>query len=101
STAAYKRPSEADSGKWVVDAYFELDWQPADIARQPLPVALDLAGLYEQLLRRHITLPARQGESLKAQVERASAIRAKQTECRKLETRLQQEQQFNRKVELN
>lgn len=101
STAAYKRPSEADSGKWVVDAYFELGWQPGNIARQSLPVALDLAGLYEKLLRNHITLPPRQGESLKAHVERASTIRAKQGECRKLETRLQQEQQFNRKVELN
>lgn len=100
-TAAYKRPSDADAGKWVVDAYFEMDWQSANVARESLPVALDLAALYEQLLRRHISLPARKGESLKAQVERANSIRAKQGECRKLETRLQQERQFNRKVELN
>lgn len=101
STAAYKRPSDADSAKWVVDAYFETTWLPVKNGREPLPVALDLFGLYEQILRRHIALPAKPGESLKEQVERIGAIRAKQAECRKLEARLQQEKQFNRKVELN
>lgn len=101
SAAAYKRPSDADSAKWVVDAYFEMDWMDADRPRQALPLALDLAGLYEQMLRRHIDLPARKGESLKRQVERHVAINRKQAECRRLETRLRQEKQFNRKVELN
>lgn len=101
STAAYKRPSDADSAKWVVDAYFGIPWQPAEVTRQPLPVALDLFSLYEQVLRRHIGLLTRPGESLQEYVERANTIRSKQAECRKLEARLRQEQQFNRKVELN
>jgi hypothetical protein len=101
STAAFKHRSDADSAKWVVDVYFESAWQSATVAREPLPVALDLFGLYEQLLRRHIPSASRAGESLKALVERANAIQSKQAECRKLETRLQQEKQFNRKVELN
>ena len=99
--AAYKRPSEADSAKWVVGDYFETDWQPADTERSPLPVSLDLAGLYEQLLRRLMPLPARNGESLKAHAERLAAIRSKQRECNKLEARVNREKQFNRKVELN
>jgi hypothetical protein len=41
--AAYKRPSEADSTKWVVGDYFRTDWQSADSQRSPLPVSLDLA----------------------------------------------------------
>ena len=101
STAAYKRPSDANTSKWVVDAYFETPWYKASAVREPLPVALDLARLFEQMLRRHITLPARSGESLKSQVERINAIRTTENECRKLETHLQQEKQFNRKVELN
>lgn len=101
SKVAYKRPSDADSTKWVVDAYFESPWHKATVFREPLPVALDLAGLYEQMLRRHIAVPARSGESLKSQVERINAIRTTESECCKLETRLQQENQFNRKVELN
>lgn len=101
STAAFKRPSDADSAKWVVDAYFETPWQAAEQSREPLPVALDLFGLYEQILRRHIPLVPRTGESLKALVERSNTIQSKQVECGKLEARLQQEKQFNRKVELN
>ena len=99
--AAYKRPSDADVNKWVVDSYFETDWLPSDTERSELPVALDLAGLYEQMLRRLLPLPPRAGETLKAQVERLGQIRSKQNECRKMEARLQKEQQFNRKVELN
>lgn len=101
STAAFKRPNEADSAKWVVDAYFETAWLPVTHSRDSLPVALDLLGLYEQILRRHIPLPARPGESLRQLVDRMAAIQTRQAECRKLEVRLQQEKQFNRKVELN
>jgi four helix bundle protein len=80
---------------------FETDWLPGDTERAELPVALDLAGLYEQMLRRLLPLPPRAGETLKAQVERLGLLRSKQNECRKMEARLQKEQQFNRKVELN
>ena len=99
--AAYKRPNEADPGKWVVDAYFETAWKTAPASREALPLALDLAGLYERMLRAHMELPSRPGESLRAQVERISELRRKELECQKLEQRLQQEAQFNRKVELN
>src|SRR5690606_19864967 len=67
--ATYKRPSEADLTKWVVGDYHGTPWQPVGTQRKPLPVALDLAGLYEQLLRTLIAEPARRGESLKDQVE--------------------------------
>lgn len=99
--AAYKRPSDADTSKWVVDDYFETDWQLSNSEQVELPVALDLAGLYEQMLRRLLPLPPREGETIKAQVERLGQIHSKQNECRKMEARLQKEQQFNRKVELN
>jgi hypothetical protein len=99
--AAYKRPSEADSAKWVVGEYFATDWQTADTVRSPLPVSLDLAGLYEQLLRRLMPLPARNGESLKDHAERLATIRSKEREFDKLEARVNKEKQFNRKVALN
>ena len=99
--AAYKRHSDADAGKWVTESYFETDWLPSDASRAELPVVLDLAGLYEHLLRPLMSLPPRPGESLKVQVERLSLLRTKQNEYRKLETRLNNEKQFNRKVELN
>jgi hypothetical protein len=101
SVAAFKRPSEAEAGQWVVDSYFGTPWIANDHGRMPLPLSLDMASLYEKLLRLHIVLPARRNESLPALVERANVIRRKESECRKLEARVRQEVQFNRKVELN
>lgn len=99
--ATFKRPSEADASKWVIDGYFAGVWLAADAERQPLPVALDLHGLYEQLLRSLLPQPARLGESLPEQLQRLTQLRSLQSEQRKLEARLHKEMQFNRKVELN
>ena len=99
--AAYKRPSAAEAGKWVIDGYFAGDWLPAAAARRPLPVALDLHGLYEQLLRSLLPQPARPGESLPEQLERLNRLRSRQNDYGKLEIRLHREKQFNRKVALN
>lgn len=99
--ASWKRPSEADASKWVIEASFLTEPQPVDAERPPLPVALDLAGLYEQIVRRHIPLAPRPAETLAEQVTRYNALTAKRRAHRQLEARLAQEKQFNRKVELN
>jgi hypothetical protein len=99
--AAYKRPSDAASDQWVVGEYHAAPWQKDELVRPGLPVALDLQGLYEQLLRQHFAVPARAGESLRDQLDRLSLLSVKQTAAAKLETRLAQEKQFNRKVEIN
>lgn len=99
--AAYKRPSDAASGQWVVGDYHAAPWQKDGVVRSGLPVALNLQGLYEQLLRQHFAVPARAGESLRDQLDRLSLLSAKQAAAAKLETRLAQEKQFNRKVEIN
>ncbi len=104
--ATWKRPSEADAGKVVVEAFFDLPWQPTGTLRTPMPVALDLAGLYDQMLRRHMwvgeqPMVSRPGETLAEQVLRFTEIRAAEADCRKLEARMGKEQQFKRKVEIN
>jgi Domain of unknown function (DUF4391) len=99
--ASYKRPSDADAAKWVIEGSFLLDWQPADLPRLPLPVALDLSALHDQIIRQHLPLPARPNESLRDHIARVQTIESKQREASQLETRLQREKQFNRKVELN
>ena len=99
--ASYKRPSEADASKWVIEASFQTEPQPVNAKRPPLPVALDLAGLYEQIVRRHIPLPPRTGEGIADQVARFNMLEAKKKTRQQLEARLTQEKQFNRKVELN
>lgn len=98
----YKRPSDADTSKWVIEAYFHTDWfHPSSFILHPLPVALDLASLYEHLIRRHLPLPQRSGESIRDHVARHTAIQAKEKECQQMEARLNREKQFNRKVEMN
>nr|WP_315240744.1 DUF4391 domain-containing protein [uncultured Albidiferax sp.] len=99
--AAYKRPSDAASGQWVVGDYHAVPWQKDDLPRLSLPVALDLQGLYEQLLRQHLAVVARAGESLRDQLDRLTLLTTKQAAVAKLETRLAQEKQFNRKIEIN
>jgi len=100
-TAAYKRPTDTGASNSFVDAYYETGWQPVTAARPPLPVTLDLSGLYEQMLRAHMAIRARHGEDLILYVERVDQIRRSEMDCRRLETRLHKEIQFNRKVELN
>lgn len=104
--AAYKRPSDGSSSAPVVEDYYLTPWQPVVTPRLALPVALDLATLYEQMLFRHmeaspLAIASRAGESIAEAVERCKAIRARQRERRRLETALRRERQFNRKVEIN
>lgn len=99
--ASYKRPNEVDASKWVIEATFQTAPQPAAAERPSLPVALDLAGLYEHIVRCHISLPQRRGEGLAEQVARFNELEAKKKVQQQLRARLAQEKQFNRKVELN
>ena len=99
--AAYKRPSASDSENWVCSDYFESGWIPATSERAPLPLALDLSGLYEQLLNRLVPIAARPHEALQDLIARTAAVMAKAREVEKTEVRLAKEKQFNRKVEIN
>lgn len=98
---SYKRPSEADVSKWVIEASFQTESQSVDAVQPPLPVALDLAGLYEQIVRRCIPLAPRTGEGIAEQVARFKLLEAKKKMHQQVETQLAQERQLNRKVELN
>jgi hypothetical protein len=100
-SAAYKRPSEADASKNVIEAFFTTDWQPISKPLPALPVVLDLAALYEAMIRRVISVPNRPGETLADQVERTVQLQTKQHEFEELQARLRKERQFNRKVEIN
>jgi len=99
--ATHKRPSEADSSKWVVGDYFSTAWMPVISRRGDMPVVLDLNGLYETLLQRLIPLAPRADESFAALVERLKGVRAKQREIKNVRAKLAKEKQFNRKVEIN
>ena len=99
--AAYKRPSESDSSRWVLSDYFMTEWLPSDVQRTAMPLSLDLGSLYEQVLQRLIPLPSRQQESLADLVTRVEQVAAKQRDVEKTASKLAKEKQFNRKVEIN
>lgn len=99
--ASYKRPNEADTSKWVISSYFKTKWLPANTKRAALPVALNLGGLYQELLKPLLPCEGKQGESLKTLAERAELIRTQELELSKAQSRLNKTKQFNRKVEIN
>ena len=132
--AAYKQSSrsqksEGDSSRWRIGNYFETDWQPEHTIRQPLPVALDMGSLYEQLLSplvQHgiahvkaqssapeakelpaaiyaVTTTSEQADrvTLEQRIELAEAIASKQKEIQRIKARLGREKQFNKRVAIN
>ena len=74
---------------------------PANSERAELPLALDLGGLYEQMLQRLMPIAARTHEPLRDLIVRTEQVMAKKREISKTEARLNKEKQFNRKVEIN
>ena len=106
ATAAYKRPSEADSAKWVISEYFATDWMVDTVARSPLPVAVNLGGLYDALLsglmpQQVQAAPGQDAEDIQARVDRIEAIRTKTREVERIKARLGREKQFNKRVAIN
>lgn len=99
--ACHKRPSEADASRWVLSDYFSSGWLADHAERGAMPVALHLGGLYEQLLRALLPLPARPHEALAEHVARLDELAAKQREADKTAAKLEKERQFNRKVAIN
>ena len=94
--AAYKPAG----GKSRASDYFRSGWIGSDRPRVSLPAALDMDGLYGQLLGRLLPHPVRSGEALSDALERIARIRLLTREIVALETRLRAEPQLNRKVEL-
>ncbi|WP_296279183.1 DUF4391 domain-containing protein [Pseudoxanthomonas sp.] len=100
--ACFKRPRGGDGGgKLLLSEYFGTGWRPADSPRTGLPISLSLNVLYERLLLRLIPLPARPREPLRALIDRLGSVRAMERELDKSISSLENERQFNRKVELN
>ena len=99
--AAHKRMNGADASRWLLSDYFATGWISSNIERAAMPLALDLASLYEQLFHRLIPTPARPQESLVDLIARVELITAKQREVEKTARKLAKEKQFNRKVEIN
>lgn len=101
ATAAFKRPSESDASKWVISEYFSTDWISDSSARDSLPVALDLGGLYDKLLTAMMPAQALTDGAIQERVARLEAVRAQAREIERIELSLNREKQFNKRVAIN
>jgi len=101
ATGAFKRPSEADASKWVTSEYFSTDWTSDGGPRDPLPVALDLGGLYDKLLTAMMPAQVRTDGAIQERVARLEAVRAQAREIERIKSRLAREKQFNKRVAIN
>ena len=99
--AAHKRPSEAVGYKWVMSAHLRGEWVDKDAPRHPLPVALNIGRLYEQILATLIPIETTVGEDMATRLARFEAVKAKGRDITRLEAKLKRETQFNIKVGLH
>jgi len=98
---AFKRPSEADKNKRVISVYFESDWINPAKGTVPLPVSVNLKGLYQNFLKALIPISTAGDEPIDQIVERAERLQMLQREAERIEARIKKEKQYNRKVELH
>ncbi len=97
----YKRANLSDRAKWVTSEYFSAEWISEPSQHQPLPVSINLEALYHHFLRGLIPIEIRDNEDIAGLIQRAEMLRIKEREEERLQSRLQIEKQFNRKVEIN
>lgn len=100
-SAAFKRPSEADSGQWVVGPRFTTAFSRPLTDYPPLPTAIDLGRLYAALFAPLLPLPARPGEELSAHITRCETYLRLTRHIGQLTAKVRREKQFNRRVILN
>jgi len=102
-SAAFKRPSEAELVKWVLGARFTTDFStpPQEGDLSPLPASLDLERLYAAHFAKMLPLASRAGESLESWIERCQEHRMLERKVSQLTSKVNNEKQFNRRVELN
>lgn len=105
---AYKRENKRDAGSMVIKEYFLSDWVAISklgelnhAESKKLPVIINMATLYNELLRSLLPEPALEGESLDEQMKRIAMLNACRDKLTKLQAKQQKEKQYNRKVDMN
>ena len=98
---AYKQRSQIDEDRFVVKSYYESFWQPVSEIVVDLPSGLNLNAVYEGYVRRLLPVQASKDEALEVTVERHLEIEKLKREIDRLEKKIRNEKQFNRKVEYN
>lgn len=105
--ATYKRLNQADKTKAVIGQYYASEWLE-DHDRIELPLYLKLADLYEHFITQILPIASNKDQenddesvSIELQLQKAQQLETLQKQLDKLKSKLRNEKQFNRKVELN
>ena len=105
--ASYKRLSQADKTKAVIGQYYASEWLE-DHNRVELPLYLKLADLYEHFIAQILPIASSkdlenddESVSIELQLQKAQQLESLQKQFDQLQSKLRNERQFNRRVELN
>lgn len=105
--ASYKRLSQADKTKAVIGQYYASEWL-VDHNRVELPLYLKLADLYEHFIAQILPIASSkdlenddESVSIELQLQKAQQLESLQKQFDQLQSKLRNERQFNRRVELN
>ena len=90
-----------DKKKIIIGSYFKSDWIADNSERVKLPVALNMDGLYHQMLTSLSPVKKRKNETIEDWAQRYENLQSKLQEADRLEQKVNKEKQFNRRVELN
>jgi len=99
--SAYKRASESDTSKWIVDKYFSSPWIDNSHLKEILPTVLDLEKLYEVIIKELMPNITSAKKSLKEEIETHKELEKLEKLYEQLKAKRAKEKQFNKKVELN
>ena len=105
--ATYKRLNQADKTKAVIGQYYTSEWLE-DHDRIDLPLYLKLADLYEHFIAQILPIALSKDQendnesvSIELQLQKVQQLESLQKQLNQLQSKLRNERQFNRKVELN
>ena len=105
--ATYKRLNQADKTKAVIGQYYASEWLE-DHDRIELPIYLKLADLYEHFIAQILPIALSKDQendnesvSIELQLQKSQQLESLQKQLNQLQSKLRNERQFNRRVELN
>jgi len=98
---AYKKPGSQNRERSVVEHYFYSDWQNINEFSMELLKGLNLQTVYDNMIKRLMPLEVESGQDLEEAVQRQKQAEKLELEIAKLESKINKERQFNRKVKLN
>ena len=105
--ATYKRLNQADKTKAVIGQYYASEWLE-DHDRIELPIYLKLADLYEHFIAQILPIALSKDQendnesvSIELQLQKSQQLESLQKQLNQLKSKLRNEKQFNRRVELN